>query len=138
MEKHRALRSCEQFAAQSGRSTWRPGSIGQTSVFFLRQSDFMDLLVSSDAKCQTQLLVNAVIADVGTTWIRREFHYFRSKLPENPVFVSEYLQQSLDFHNRSFSPPGVLVYEFDGVSHSPTFGRGANSRTEEWVGSAGV
>src|SRR5260370_10898261 len=72
------------------------------------------------------------------TWIRREFHYFRSKLPENPVFVSEYLQQSLDFHNRSFSPPGVLVYEFDGVSHSPTFGRGANSRTEEWVGSAGV
>src|SRR6516162_4202272 len=26
------------------------------------------------------------------------------------------------FHNLSFSPPGVLIYEFDGVSHSPTFG----------------
>jgi hypothetical protein len=31
------------------------------------------------------------------TWIRREFHYFGSKLPENPVFAPKYLQQSLDF-----------------------------------------
>ena len=31
------------------------------------------------------------------TWIRREFPYFRSKLPENPVFAPKYLQQSLDF-----------------------------------------
>jgi hypothetical protein len=57
-----------------------------------------------------------------TTWIRREFHCFRSKLPENRYLSPKCLQQSLDFHKRSFSPPGVLVYESEGVSPSPTFG----------------
>jgi hypothetical protein len=56
------------------------------------------------------------------TWIRREFHCFPSKVAENPAFVSKMLHQSLDFHRRSFSPPGVLIYESDGVSHPPTFG----------------
>jgi len=35
--------------------------------------------------------------NIRNTWIRREFPYFRSKLPENPVFAPKYLQQSLDF-----------------------------------------
>src|SRR5438445_8833276 len=56
------------------------------------------------------------------TWIRREFRCFRSKWPKIRHLSPKYLQQSLDFHNCSFSPPGVLVYESDGVSHSPTFG----------------
>ena len=56
------------------------------------------------------------------TWIRREFHYFPSKVAENPPFVSKMLQQSLDFHKRSFSPPGVLIYEPGAVSPAPTFG----------------
>ena len=56
------------------------------------------------------------------TWIRREFHWFSSKVAENPAFVSKMLHQSLDCHKRSFSPPGVLIYESDGVSHPPTFG----------------
>ena len=56
------------------------------------------------------------------TWIRREFHCFPSKAAENPAFVSKMLHQSLDFHKRSFSPPGVLIYESDEVSHPPTFG----------------
>src|SRR5438876_5382962 len=57
-----------------------------------------------------------------TTWIRREFRCFRSKWPKIRHLSPKYLQQSLDFHKCSFSPPGVLVYESDGVSHSPTFG----------------
>ena len=55
------------------------------------------------------------------TWIRREFHCFPSKVAENRAFVSEMLQQSLDFHKHNFNPPGVLIYESDGVSHPPTF-----------------
>src|SRR5438132_12980014 len=57
-----------------------------------------------------------------TTWIRREFRCFRSKWPKIRHLSPKYLQQSLDFHKCSFSPPEVLVYESDGVSHSPTFG----------------
>ena len=56
------------------------------------------------------------------TWIRREFHRFPSKVAENLPFVSKMLHQSPDFHKRSFSPPKVLIYESDGVSHPPTFG----------------
>src|SRR6266478_2956547 len=56
------------------------------------------------------------------TWIRREFHCFRSKWPKIRHLSPKYLQQLLDFHKCNFSPPGVLVYESDGVSHSPTFG----------------
>src|ERR1035441_3847582 len=56
------------------------------------------------------------------TQIRREFHSFPSKVAEIPAFVSKMLHQSLDFHKRSFSPPGVLIHESDGVSHPPTFG----------------
>jgi len=56
------------------------------------------------------------------TWIRREFRCFRSKWPTIRHLSPKYLQQSLDFHKCSFSPPGVLVDESDGVSHSPTFG----------------
>src|SRR6266851_1666472 len=59
---------------------------------------------------------------VGKTWIRREFRCFRSKWPKIRHLSPKYLQQSLNFHKCSFSPPGVLVYESDGVSHSPTFG----------------
>src|ERR1019366_5757647 len=55
------------------------------------------------------------------TWIRREFHCFPSKVAENWAFVSEMLQQSLDFHKHNFNPAGVLIYESDGVSHPPTF-----------------
>src|ERR1017187_9594554 len=50
------------------------------------------------------------------TQIRREFHSFPSKVAEIPAFVSKMLHQSLDFHKRSFSPPGVLIHESDGVS----------------------
>ena len=56
------------------------------------------------------------------SWIRREFRCFRSKWPTIRHLSPKYLQQSLDFHKCSFSPPGVLVDESDGVSHSPTFG----------------
>ena len=56
------------------------------------------------------------------TQIRRELHSFPSKVAEIPAFVSKMLHQSLDFHKRSFSAPGVLIYESDGVSHPPTFG----------------
>jgi hypothetical protein len=56
------------------------------------------------------------------TWIRREFHCFPSKVAENPPFVSKMLHQSLDFHKRSFNPPGVLIYEPDAISPAPTFG----------------
>ena len=56
------------------------------------------------------------------TQIRREFQSFPSKVGEIPAFVSKMLHQSLDFHKRSFSPPGVLIYESDGVSRPPTFG----------------
>src|ERR1019366_5043254 len=56
------------------------------------------------------------------TQIRREFHSFPSKVAEIPAFVSKMLHQSLDFHKRSFSAPGVLIYESGGVSHPPTFG----------------
>src|ERR1019366_10046102 len=55
------------------------------------------------------------------TWIRREFRCFPSKVAENLAFVSKMLQQSLDFHKHSFSPPGVLSYESGGVSHPPAF-----------------
>jgi hypothetical protein len=58
----------------------------------------------------------------GVTWIRREFHCFRWKLPENRRSSPQCLQQSIDFHKRSFNPPGVLIYEPDGVSPAPTFG----------------
>ena len=56
------------------------------------------------------------------TQIRREFQSFPSEVGEIPAFVSKMLHQSLDFHKRSFSPPGVLIYESDGVSRPPTFG----------------
>ena len=56
------------------------------------------------------------------TQIRREFHCFTSKVAENRAFVSKMLQQSLDFHKRSFNPPGVLIDEFDAISPAPTFG----------------
>ena len=62
-----------------------------------------------------------VFAGLADTWIRREFHCFPSKVAENRAFVSEMLQQSLDFHKHNFNPPGVLIYESDGVSHPPTF-----------------
>ena len=58
----------------------------------------------------------------GNTQIRREFQSFPSEVGEIPAFVSKMLHQSLDFHKRSFSPPGVLIYESDGVSRPPTFG----------------
>ncbi len=57
-----------------------------------------------------------------TTWIRREFRCFRSKWRKIRHLSPKYLQQSLDFHKCSFSPPGVLGDESDGVSDSPTFG----------------
>ena len=56
------------------------------------------------------------------TWIRREFRCFRSKWRKIRHLSPKYLQQSLDFHKCSFSPPGVLGDESDGVSDSPTFG----------------
>ena len=43
------------------------------------------------------------------------------------------LQQSIDFHQCNFSPPGVLVHERDGVSRPPAFGGAASSRTEGLV-----
>jgi shikimate 5-dehydrogenase len=36
--------------------------------------------------------------------------------PKNRHLFPKYLQQSLNFHKRSFSPPRVLLYESDGVS----------------------
>jgi hypothetical protein len=45
----------------------------------------------------TRQTLPVTVSMVVTTWIRREFPYFRSKLPENPVFAPKYLQQSLDF-----------------------------------------
>ena len=57
-----------------------------------------------------------------TTWIRREFHCFRWKLPENRRLSPQCLQQSIDFHQRSFNPPGVLIYEPGAISPAPTFG----------------
>src|ERR1019366_548976 len=65
------------------------------------------------------------------TWIRREFHSFPSKEAENQAFVSRSLHQSLDLHKCGLRPPGVLIYESDGVSHPPALGSGANSLTEE-------
>src|ERR1019366_7992881 len=58
------------------------------------------------------------------TQIRREFHSFPSKVAEIPAFVSKMLHQSLDFHKCSFSAPGVLIYEPDGVSHHPLLDEG--------------
>jgi len=43
MENNRAPRSFEQRAAQSAQSMWRPGSIGQISLFFPGQSDLAGL-----------------------------------------------------------------------------------------------
>jgi len=70
----------------------------------------------------TNGVVLAANWDAAMTWIRREFRCFRSKWPTIRHLSPKYLQQSLDFHKCSFSPPGVLVDESDGVSHSPTFG----------------
>src|SRR3979490_1931671 len=50
------------------------------------------------------------------------FSVFVRNRPKNQHLSPKSLQQSLDFHKRSFSPPRVLVYESDGVSRSPTFG----------------
>src|SRR6266566_274300 len=47
---------------------------------------------------------------------------FLQKWPKIQHLSPQSLQQSLDFHKRSFSPPGVLIYESDGVSHPPAFG----------------
>jgi Phosphoesterase family len=59
---------------------------------------------------------------MGPTCIRREFHCFCSRLPENRYSAAKYLQQSVDFHKCNFSPPGVLIYGPDAVSPAPTFG----------------
>jgi hypothetical protein len=56
------------------------------------------------------------------SWIRREFHCFPSKVADNPPFVTKMLQQSIDFHKRSFNPPGVLIYEPGAISPAPTLG----------------
>src|ERR1019366_10062163 len=64
---------------------------------------------------------NGQVGAPSSTWIRREFHCFPSKVAEHRAFVSEMLQQSLDFYKHNFNPPGVLIYESDGVSHPPTF-----------------
>ena len=56
------------------------------------------------------------------TWIRREFHCFPSKVAENRRSSPQCLQQSIDFHKRSFNPPGVLIDESDAISPAPTFG----------------
>jgi hypothetical protein len=47
------------------------------------------------------------------------FTLFLQKWPKIQHSSPECLHQSLDFHKRSFSPPGVLIYESDGVSHHP-------------------
>jgi hypothetical protein len=57
------------------------------------------------------------------TRIRREFQCFRSKRPEKPAFVYKIFAAVADFHKRSFSPPGVLVYE----SHAGCAGDSANA-----------
>src|SRR5260370_4719983 len=58
-----------------------------------------------------------------STRIRREFQCFRSKRPEKPAFVSKIFAAVADFHKRSFSHPGVLVYE----SHADCAGDSANA-----------
>jgi hypothetical protein len=76
-------------------------------------------------------VAKAVVEGAARTQIRREFGCFRSKLPENRYFPPKCLQQLIDFDERSFSPPGVLICEPDRVSPAPTSGLRANSRTEE-------
>jgi hypothetical protein len=56
------------------------------------------------------------------TWIRREFHCFRWKLPENRRSSPQCLQQLIDLHKRSFNLPGVLIYAPGAISPAPTFG----------------
>src|SRR5260370_24247619 len=57
------------------------------------------------------------------TRIRREFQCFRSKRPEKPAFVSTIFAAVADFNKRSFSHPGVLVYE----SHAGCAGDSAHT-----------
>jgi hypothetical protein len=50
------------------------------------------------------------------------FTHFPQKGPKIQHSSPKCLHQSLEFHKYSFSPPGVLIYESDGVSHPPAFG----------------
>jgi carboxylesterase type B len=49
------------------------------------------------------------------------FTHFLQKWPKNQHLSSKCLHQSLEFHEFTFSPPGVSVYESDGGSHLPAF-----------------
>jgi hypothetical protein len=47
------------------------------------------------------------------TWIRREAHWFPSKVAENPAFVPKMFASVSRFHKSSLSPPGALAYELN-------------------------
>jgi hypothetical protein len=63
---------------------------------------------------------------------------FCEKYPTIGLLTAELLQQSIDFHQSSFSRPAVLACELDAVSSLSTFRPWVNWVTAEWVGSAGV
>src|SRR5438477_12545176 len=115
---------CGMALAQAGRMRDAASEVGEAVHLAPEQRHYRVFQAHVLEQLKQRTAAQAAVAAFqnGQTWIRREFRCFRSKWPKIRHLSPKYLQQSLDFHKCSFSPPGVLVYESDGVSHSPTFG----------------
>src|SRR5215831_9297584 len=102
--------------------SWNSSSIA--CVIIRNGSRRMILLINSPGPETVAKGLTADPLDCGWLIVLRSgvnFTHFLQKWPKNQHLSSKCLHQSLDFHEFTFSPPGVLVYESDGGSHLPAF-----------------